>query len=151
MNAYEPFSFAKNLGTTIGFEPILKRLNALAADLPKIPTFPPYNIKKLSDSKYAIELAVAGLSKSDIEIEMKDGTLTIRGKSDSTADLDSYIVKGIADRAFTRQFTLADTIEVKNAELVNGMLKIMLEQFIPEEKKAKKIEIDDNASSSHPD
>ena len=72
---------------------------------------------------------------------MKDDTLTITGRHDASED--DYIYQGIANRAFTRQFTLADTVVVKNAELVNGLLKIALERYIPEEKKAKKIDIMD--------
>lgn len=136
---YDPFSFAKQFNTTIGFEPILKRLAEMSEAMPKIPTYPPYNIKKTGENTYVIELAVAGFGKQDIELELQDGTLTIKGNV-SSEDAD-YIYKGIAERAFTRQFTLADTVEVKNADLINGMLKIWLERFIPEEKKPKKINI----------
>lgn len=136
---YDPFSFPKQFNTTIGFEPILKRLAEMSETLPKIPTYPPYNIKKVDDNKYVIEMAVAGFGKQDLELELQDGTLTVKGNV-STEDAD-YIYKGIAERAFTRAFTLADTVEVKNADLINGMLKIWLERFIPEDKKPKKISI----------
>ena len=137
---YDPFSFSKQFNTTIGFEPILKRLAEISESMPKVPTYPPYNIKKVDENKYVIEMAVAGFGRQDIEIEIQDGTLTVVGsiKSDDSSD---YIFKGIADRAFTRQFTLADSVEVKNADLINGMLKIWLERFVPEEKKPKKIVI----------
>lgn len=136
---YDPFSFSKQLNTTIGFEPILKKLAEMTESMPKIPTYPPYNIKKTGENTYVIELAVAGFGKQDLELELQEGVLTIKG-SVSSDDAD-YIYKGIAERAFTRQFTLADTVEVKNADLINGMLKIWLERFIPEEKKPKKIDI----------
>jgi molecular chaperone IbpA len=113
--------------------------------MPKIPTYPPYNIKKVDENKYVIEMAVAGFGKQDLELELQDGTLTIKGNV-SSEDAD-YIYKGIAERAFTRQFTLADTVEVKNADLINGMLKIWLERFIPEEKKPKKISIGDTETA----
>jgi len=144
---YDPFSFAKQFNTTIGFEPILKRLAEMSEAMPKIPTYPPYNIKKVDENKYVIELAVAGFGKQDLELELQDGTLTIKGNV-SSEDAD-YIYKGIAERAFTRQFTLADTVEVKNADLINGMLKIWLERFIPEEKKPKKINIGTTNESAH--
>jgi len=144
---YDPFSFAKQFNTTIGFEPILKRLAEMSDAMPKIPTYPPYNIKKVDENKYVIELAVAGFGKQDLELELQDGTLTIKGNV-SSEDAD-YIYKGIAERAFTRQFTLADTVEVKNADLINGMLKIWLERFIPEEKKPKKINIGATNESAH--
>ena len=137
---FDPFSFSKQLNTTIGFEPILKKLSEISETFPKVPTYPPYNIKKTGENTYVIELAVAGFGKQDLELEMQDGVLTIKGnvKSDEATE---YLFKGIAERAFTRQFTLADTVEVKNADLINGMLKIWLERFIPEEKKPKKIDI----------
>lgn len=143
---YNPFNLPKQFNTTIGFEPILKRLSEISESFPKIPTYPPYNIKKVDENKYVIEIAVAGFGKQDIEVELQDGTLTVRGNvSSEEAD---YIYKGIAERAFTRQFTLADTVEVKNADLINGMLKIWLERFIPEEKKPKKINIGEAETSS---
>lgn len=137
---YDPFSFSKQLNTTIGFEPILKKLAEINESFPKIPTYPPYNIKKTGENTYVIELAVAGFGKQDLELELQEGILTIKGnvKSDEATE---YLFKGIAERAFTRQFTLADTVEVKNADLINGMLKIWLERFIPEEKKPKKIPV----------
>jgi molecular chaperone IbpA len=138
---YDPFSFAKQFNTTVGFEPILKKLAEMSESMPKIPTYPPYNIKQTGESTYVIELAVAGFGKQDLELELHDGVLTIKGNVHQNDTDDNYIFKGIAERAFTRQFTLADTIEIKNADLINGMLKIWLERFIPEDKKPKKINI----------
>lgn len=144
---FDPFSFAsKALNTTVGFDQVFDRLAQLSQNLPKIPTYPPYNIKKVDENKYVIEVAVAGFGKQDLELEMADGTLTIKGATNS--DESDFIYKGIADRAFTRSFTLADSVEIKNADLVNGMLKIWLERFIPEEKQPKKIEINEGEKSS---
>ena len=113
-----------------------------------IPGYPPYNIVKVDENKYCIEMAVAGFGKQNIDIEVANGTLTITGGIKSVEELDeedknpvSYLYKGIADRTFSRKFTLADTVEVKNAELINGMLKLWLENIIPDEKKPKKVEI----------
>jgi molecular chaperone IbpA len=145
----DPFSFStfpKQLNTTVGFEPILKRLAEITEAMPKVPTYPPYNIKKVDENKYVIEMAVAGFGKQDLELELQDGTLTVKGNI--TADDSEYLYKGIAERAFTRQFTLADTVEIKNADLINGMLKIWLERFIPEEKKPKKINIGEAETES---
>jgi len=135
---FDPFSFdlSKN---AIGFDIMLKRLQEANEYLPKIPSYPPYNIKKVDDEHFIIEMAVAGFGRQDLDIELKDDVLTITG-SVKNADGD-YLFKGIADRAFTRKFTIADTVVVKNAELANGLLKIALERFIPEEKKAKRIDI----------
>jgi molecular chaperone IbpA len=136
---YAPFDFSKQFNTTVGFEPILKRLAEISEAFPKVPAYPPYNIKKVSDTKYVIEMAVAGFGKQDLEIELQDGTLTVKGNVSS--EEGEYLHKGIAERAFTRQFNLADTVEVKNADLINGLLKIWLERFIPEDKQPKKINI----------
>jgi molecular chaperone IbpA len=112
-----------------------------------VKNYPPYNIKKVDDNKYVIEMAVAGFGKQDIELTIEDSTLTINGKLETidqlTADgiKQTFLHKGIADRGFTRKFTLADNVEVKNADLFNGMLKVWLEAIIPEHKKPKKIDI----------
>jgi molecular chaperone IbpA len=147
MNNFDPFSFtSKALNTTIGFDQVFDRLSQLSQSMPKIPSYPPYNIKKVDENKYVIEVAVAGFGKQDLEIEMQEGNLTIKGSTKS--DDEDYIYKGIADRAFTRSFALADSVEIKNADLVNGMLKIWLERFIPEEKLPKKIEINEGEKTS---
>ena len=131
-----PTGLAKQL---IGFDTVLERIREAAETMPKIPSYPPYNIKKVDDEHFVIEIALAGFGKQNLDIELKDDTLTISGNVDN--DEKDYIFQGIANRAFTRKFTLADTVVVKNAEMANGLLKIFLERFIPEEKKAKKIDI----------
>ena len=140
---FDPFSFTTgNLPkTAIGFDSILRRLAEASEYAPKIPSYPPYNIKKVDEEHFVIEIAVAGFGKQNIDIELKDDVLTVAGSIDTSGE--DYLFKGIADRAFTRKFTLADTVVVKNAELANGLLKIALERFIPEEKKVKKIDIMD--------
>ena len=144
-----PVSFTtRNLGAlakgAIGFEDVVKRLESAAEYLPKIPIYPPYNIKKVDEDHFIVEMAVAGFGKQNLDIEIKEDVLTVTGRTDTdTESSASYIWKGIADRAFTRKFTLADTVIVKNAELVNGMLKVFLERLVPEEKKARKIDIMD--------
>jgi molecular chaperone IbpA len=116
-------------------------------DLTKnIPNYPPYNIRKLEENRYLIEVAIAGFSKSDVEITFEDNKLTINGKSKDDKS-EGFLFKGIANRAFTRTFLLDDNVEVKDADMMNGMLKIFLEKFIPEHKKPKKIEVKDNRHS----
>ena len=122
----------------LGFDHIfdeLERISTHAND-----SYPPHNVVKMEEHKYTVELAVAGFGKSEIDIELQEGLLSIRGKIDSV-DNTEYLYKGIAERGFKREFTLADNVEVKSSTLVNGMLKIWLEAFIPEEKKARTIEI----------
>lgn len=132
----------------VGADKMLDSLAKAHADAVKgIPGYPPYNIVKVNENKYAIEMAVAGFGKQNIDIEMVDNTLTIKGGLNldqlDTVNPIQYLYKGIADRSFTRKFTLADTVEVKNAELVNGMLKVWLENITPEANKPKKINITD--------
>lgn len=133
------------LASWVGFDRVFDELERTAertgAALKSV-GFPPYNIKKVDDNHYMIEMAVAGFSKTDIDITTKEDQLVIKG-SVAPNTSDNFIYKGIAERAFERTFTLADTIVVKNASIVNGMLKVFLEQFIPEEKKPKKVEIND--------
>lgn len=140
-NYNDPFSFDNLAKGAIGFEPLFKRLQEMNEYLPKIPNYPPYNIKKVDDEHFVIEMAVAGFGKSNLDIELKEGVLSVSGSIES--DNSEYLHKGIADRSFQRQWTIADHVEVKNAELVNGMLKIFLEKIVPEEQKPKKIDIFD--------
>jgi molecular chaperone IbpA len=103
--------------------------------------FPPHNILKLDDSRYIVELAVAGFSKDEIEISVEDGTLNVKGeKKEKETDIQ-YIHRGIGTRSFTKTLTIADTIEVKGAEFKDGILRIGLENIVPEHKKPRKIEI----------
>ena len=128
----------------VGFDDQFNRMAKLHEDFTKnIPNYPPYNIKKTGDNNYVIELAVAGFAKQDIEIEFADDKLIIKGntKDDESSD---FLFKGIAARNFTRTFVLDDQIEIKDAAMLNGMLKIALERIIPDHKKPKKIEVKDS-------
>jgi molecular chaperone IbpA len=128
----------------VGFDEQFNRMAKLHDDLTKnIPNYPPYNIRKTGENTYSIEMAVAGFGQSEIDIELDGGKLIVRGNtaSEDTEDTSNYLFKGIANRAFTRAFAVDDHMEVKNAELFNGMLKIFLERIIPEHKKPKKIEV----------
>ena len=104
--------------------------------------YPPYNIVKVSDTDYAIQIAVDGFGKDDIEIETKENSLTVKSvdkKDGEVVDDTSYLHKGISNRAFKRTFTIADDVVVKDATFENGLLNIDLERIIPEEKKPRKI------------
>jgi molecular chaperone IbpA len=151
---YDPFAFTKALlPTTIGFDDMFKKLENVHRSVTKMTnSYPPYNVKKIDENRYVIEVAVAGFGKQDIEVEMVDGTLSIKGNTTiDTLTKDgvdvTYLHHGIAERAFTRSFKLADTIEIKNAELINGILKVWLENIIPESKKPRKIDIKDETSA----
>ena len=133
----------------VGYDGMLKRMADAHTLVSKtIPNYPPYNIAKVDDNKYVIEMAVAGFGKHNLNIEIANGTLTISGDTSSDNENSAYLYKGIADRSFARQFNIADTVEIKNAELFNGMLKVWLENIIPEHKKPKKIDIVDSQSDA---
>jgi molecular chaperone IbpA len=126
----------------VGFDDQFARLQKIHDDFAKnIPNYPPYNIRKTGDNTYSVEIAVAGFGKSEIEIEMEDNKLIVRGNVAQDNESEEFLFKGIASRAFTRTFALHDQIEVKDAEILNGMLRIFLERVIPEEKKPRKIEV----------
>lgn len=132
----------------VGFDEHFNRLAKLHDDVTKnIPNYPPCNIRKTGENTYVIEMALAGFARQDIEIEFVDDKLIVRGnaKDDESGE---YIFKGIAARNFTRTFAINDHIEIKDAELFNGMLKIALERLIPEHKKPKKIEVKEGGKAS---
>ena len=139
LHKFDPFS--------IGYDKMFDRLELFNTALSKaVPGYPPYNIKKTEKNSYVLELAVAGFSKEDIDIELEDGTLIISGLAKTAEATIEFLHKGIADRPFKRKFELADNVEIRNVDLVNGMLKISLEYVVPDNKKPKKIEI--NASQN---
>ena len=105
--------------------------------------YPPYNIVKTGDYTYDIELALAGFNKKDIDITMEDGMLNIKSSVEATKDKDEdgVIHKGIAKRYFSKSFTIAEDVEIKGAELKDGLLKVSMERIVPEAKKARTIQI----------
>ena len=107
----------------------------------KLDTYPPYNLVKHDDDKYVIEISVAGFDIDDINITVDNQKLIVAGDNKNTSNDVTYIHKGIASRGFTRQFYLAEYIEVVDATIVNGILIINLEKVIPEDKKPKTIKI----------
>ena len=124
----------------VGFDRVFDQLNAYVANNVTSNGFPPYNIRKGGDYTYAIEMALAGFSKDDIEIEVAEGLLTVRSIKENDEN-DSNIYRGISYRKFNRKFTLADDIVVNDASLENGMLNIKLERIVPDAKKPRKITI----------
>jgi len=134
INQITPFS--------IGFDRVFDRLVDYGTTY-ETGGFPPYNIRKTDDFKHVIELALAGFSKDEIEIVLTDGVLVIKSADllSQTDPNEGLVHKGIAKRAFTRKFTLADDIEIKDAKLKNGLLEIELEQIVPEHKKPRTIKV----------
>ena len=106
--------------------------------------YPPYNIRKVNDTDYVIELAVAGFGKKDIEVKSQENTLTIKStdKKDEVLEKDESVLhRGISQRSFKRSFTIAEDVVVKGADLKDGLLSVKLERIIPDEKKPKIIDI----------
>ena len=132
---------------TIGFDNIFDHFeNMFDGNVMTIPqvNYPPYNIVRTGDNTYDIELALAGFSKEDINVEYENNVLTVKSikKAEETEEqADGVIHRGISKRMFSISFTVADEVEVKGAELKDGLLKGSMERIIPEHKKAKSIQI----------
>lgn len=126
----------------VGFDRLFDRLHTLNSLQAKQGNYPPYNILKRGENIYEIEIAVAGFEKNEIDIQLEEGVLTVEGQK-SLVDEEGleFLHKGIAERNFTRKFTLSDTIKVNAAEMESGILSIVLENVIPEHKKPRKIAI----------
>jgi len=147
--SHMPMNFGdmeKALGFTVGFDSIFDRLVGALDHTNPNPTknsqgYPPYNIRKDGDTKYFIEMAVAGFSEEDLEVELKEGILSVQSKPLNEEDETTYVHRGIAKRTFERNFTLSDDVIVKGCGLINGMLTVELEKVIPEEKKSRLIPI----------
>ena len=126
----------KFLNRTIGFEDVFTRFFQMEE---YNSAYPFYNIKKVDDENYIIEMALAGYKKSDVKVEVEDGVLSITGSAE-TKDT-KYIHKGVAQRAFKKRLQLSEYVECKGAKLEDGMLKVELFYNPPENKKAKEIKI----------
>ena len=122
----------------VGFDRMFDNLSRYVVNNATSTGFPPYNIRKEGDYNYVIEMALAGFGKDDIEVEVADGTLSVRSVKENSED-DSTLYRGISSRRFERKFTMADDIVVNGARLENGMLSLELERVVPEEKKPRLI------------
>ena len=136
-NSLRPFS--------IGFDDMFEQFESMLGNGGMVQSnYPPYNIRRAGKDKYAIEVAVAGFSKDDVEVEFEDKLLTVRTKKVNKTvekDGDEIIHKGISQRSFSRSFTIADDVKVSDAKLQDGLLTISCEKIIPEQKKKKLIPI----------
>ena len=122
----------------IGFNRELGRLNT--AHKTNLQSYPPYDLIKLNEDTYRLSVAVAGFTKTDIDISVDNGTLIIKGEIAEVTDAE-IVHKGIAGRKFVRSFALGEYMEVTGAELKDGMLNINVDRIVPEEKKPKAIKI----------
>jgi len=140
---FDPFRIAK---FGVGFDSMLDRINSdfFSDSYHGTQNFPPYNIIKRDETNYDIEMAVAGFSEKDLEVEYADNTLTVSSKDHQPfkdSDSESFVHQGISMRKFTRKFSLADDVIVSGASMKNGMLRISMEKIVPEGKKKRLIDI----------
>ncbi len=131
---------------TVGFDNMFDHFERMFEDDYTFSTysnFPPYNIVKTGDFTYDVELALAGFSKDDITVDYADNTLSVKSvkRESEKKDADGVLHRGISKRQFSKTFTIADDVEVKGAELKDGLLKISMERIIPEGKKPRSITI----------
>ena len=142
-------SFGPLFHQTLGFENFIRDVEKILDNEVNPSKFPPHNIIKADDNKYVVELAVAGFAKDEIDIQVQEGNLTIKGDK-KDRDESNYLHRGIGGRSFTKVITIADTIEVKGAEIKDGILRVGLENVIPEHKKPRKIEIGNDLKEFKP-
>jgi molecular chaperone IbpA len=136
------FDFTPLFRTTIGFDRISRALEAASRVDDSALSYPPYNIEQVSEDHYCITMAVAGFGAEDIDVIAHEGVLTVKSlPAKNGQDDGTYLHRGIAARAFERRFQLADYIEVKSAELENGLLSVELERQVPDEMKPRSIAI----------
>lgn len=145
------YDFSPLYRSFVGFDRMANMIDNAATQAAKSGTaYPPYNVARLSEDSYRIELAVAGFTSEDIDIETHEGVLTVAGGQTPAAENDAveYLHRGIAERGFERRFQLADHVRVSSAELTNGLLIINLVREVPEALRPQKIAISDAAAQS---
>ncbi len=145
------FDFAPLHRSTVGFDQIANLMDRVLANDVAQPSYPPYNIEKLTDDSYRITIAVAGFSESDLSVEVREKSLIVSArKADEDTD-KTFLYRGIATRAFERRFHLADHVQVTGAAHADGMLHIELERQVPEALKPRRIQITSNVSAIEKD
>ena len=137
------FDFTPFHRSTVGFDRLFQLLDTVGSTDPDTPSYPPYNIERVSENDFRITMAVAGFTREDIKLELKEQTLAVRGdkKPEPEAESRQFLHRGIAQRAFERRFQLADHVEVKGAEMRDGLLHVELQRNIPERMKPRTIAI----------
>ena len=135
--------------SSIGFDRMGSLLDSALRSQKAGVGFPPYDIESTCENRYAITLAVAGFEESELDIQVENGVLRVRGKKADEVEEKSYLYRGIANRSFERKFNLADHVEVSGAELKNGLLTVNLVKEIPEAMKPRSIAINQGATLEH--
>lgn len=136
--------------STIGFDHIGSLLDTLSTFEGDAPAYPPYNIERVGENDYRISMAVAGFSEGDLDIEVKEHTLSIRGEKRAEQENSTFLHRGIAARSFERRFQLADYVVVTGATLENGLLHVDLVRELPEAMKPRTIEIATKGETEQP-
>ena len=135
------FNFPRD--TFLGFDQLFNNLAEMNVESARGVGYPPYNVIKRDDGHFLIEIAVAGFKKDDIDLTLEKSVLTITGKHKGSSDTRDYAHRGISQRAFERSFTLSETIKVVGADIVDGLLVVILENDIPEEDRPQTINLGD--------
>ena len=136
--------FNKLRPVSVGFDSVFDHFESLFNESPSLHTnYPPYDILKTDEHSYVIELAVAGFSKKDIAVTVENGVLTVESDRESNAESSGQeiIHRGISKRYFKKSFSISDDVEIRGAELKDGLLRISMEKIIPESRKRKEISI----------
>ena len=133
--------------STVGFDRLFDMLEAAPGSSSQSENYPPFDLIRVDDNHFQIEIAVAGFKPADLEITAQQNVLIIRGERSEPSGLD-YVHRGIANRSFERRFALADHMQVRGAEMKDGLLSLTLEREIPEAMKPRRIEIDGNAQNT---
>ena len=142
------FDLSPLFRSTVGFDRLTDMLDSVSQFDAGV-TYPPYNIERTDENHYRITLAIAGFAEKDLAIEVKEGVLSVQGKREAeTPNVQKhYLHQGIAGRSFERRFQLAENVEVRGAQLENGLLHVDLERVVPEEKKPRRIVIGGTADA----
>ncbi len=141
-----PFDFAPLYRSTVGFDRLFQLLDGAGGVEGDASTYPPYNIERTADNQYRITMAVAGFTKDEIDIQVKEQSLTVKGEKKSDDKDRQYLHRGIATRAFERRFQLADHVEVTGADLQDGLLHVDLVRNVPERLKPRSVQIGNGAA-----
>ena len=132
--------------SVVGFDRLAALLDAAAVD--SASGYPPYNIERTDENAYRVEIAVAGFKPEDLTIEVKENLLTVQGRKPANDEARRYLHRGLAERNFERRFQLADYVVVTDAQLADGLLTIALKRELPEQLKARRVEIKTGAAAA---
>ncbi|MEM9199588.1 MAG: Hsp20 family protein [Pseudomonadota bacterium] len=127
--------------STVGFDRFAGLFDSMLANAESGPSYPPYNIEKLTEDSYRITVAVAGFAEAELSVESRENTLVIAGRKAEAEETPAYLHRGIATRAFERRFQLADHVHAQTAKIENGLLHVDLVREVPEALKPRRIEI----------